>query len=117
MLKSTTNLMTRKTQKGRCAVQFLVTGYDGKDAGAPARRQEARDQHLIDAEKLFKSGVLLAAAAILNDDGGMVGSTLIMEFDSRADLQKWLDNEPYVTGKVWQEIQVVPCRVPGFIKS
>ena len=97
-------------------MQFLVTAYDGKDADAPARRQAVREEHLRGAEEMYKTGALLYAAAILNDDGGMAGSVLIMDFESRASLQNWLDGEPYVTGGVWQEIRVEPCAVPGFIK-
>jgi uncharacterized protein YciI len=36
----------------------------------------------------------------------MTGSVLICQFDSRADLDKWLEHEPYVTGNVWHKIDV-----------
>jgi len=37
---------------------------------------------------------------------------LIMDFETREEFDRYLENEPYVIGKVWREIEVKPCRVP-----
>ena len=96
-------------------MQFVVTGYDGKDPEAPARRQAAREAHLAQAEKLYGEGGLLYAAALLDEQGGMAGSVLIMSFESEKALrEQWLKDEPYVTGDVWRDIRIEPCKVPGF---
>ena len=40
----------------------------------------------------------------------MVGSVLIVEFESRADVDAWIANDPYVTGGVWEQVEVHPFR-------
>jgi uncharacterized protein YciI len=40
----------------------------------------------------------------------MIGSTLVVEFDSRADLDAWITADPYVTGGVWDQVEVHPFR-------
>ena len=58
----------------------------------------------------------LWSVALLDEQEKMVGSVLITEFNSREELDKWLEIEPYVTGKVWEKIEVSPCRVgPSFV--
>ncbi|MCC7260840.1 MAG: hypothetical protein IT567_07385 [Alphaproteobacteria bacterium] len=92
-------------------MQFIIQAYDGTDSGATERRMAYRDAHLKLIASLKESGNALMGAAILDDAGTMIGSTLIMEYPSRAALDAWLAEEPYVTGKVWQTITVTPCRV------
>lgn len=92
-------------------MQFLLLGYDGDDEGALDRRLAVREQHLARADELMDAGNLVFAAAILDDDGErMVGSTMVLDFPSRAELDAWLDSEPYVTGDVWRRVEVRPCR-------
>jgi uncharacterized protein len=93
-------------------VQFLVMGYDGDDEAAPDRRQAARPQHLARADELMESGRLLYAAALLDDDERMVGSAMVLDYPTRAELDAWLESEPYVTGDVWRRVEVTACR-PG----
>lgn len=92
-------------------MQFVVTAYDGTDADALQRRLTAREAHLAGAEELKAEGKLIAGGAILNADDEMIGSTLYMEFASRAELDAWLASDPDVTGNVWQEITVQPIRL------
>ena len=42
----------------------------------------------------------------------MIGSTMIVDFESRDELDRYLETEPYVTGKVWENIDVTPCKIP-----
>ncbi len=99
-------------------LQFLVTGHDGSDDKALERRLAAREAHLSGADKLRQSGNLLFASAILNDSGKMIGSSLVMDFDSRASLDAWLNSEPYVIQKVWERVEIFQCKVaPGFGKA
>jgi len=54
---------------------------------------------------------------VQNNTGQMIGSVMIVEFNSRAELDSWLAEEPYVTGNVWQKIDIKPCKVaPSFCK-
>lgn len=91
-------------------MQFLVTAYDGTDPDAPARRQAVRDAHLAGARRLAEEGRIVIGGAILNDAGDMIGSAVIVDFASRAELDEWLRSDPYVTGGVWQRIEVKPFR-------
>lgn len=92
-------------------MQFMVTAHDGKDPGAPARRQAAREAHLAGARKLKEEGKMLFGAALLDGDGNMIGSAMLVEFPTREDVDAWLAIDPYTTGGVWQDVSVVPCRV------
>jgi uncharacterized protein len=93
-------------------VQFLVLGYDGDDEGALDRRLAVRQAHLAQADQLTDAGHLLYAVAILDDDGKMAGSAMVLDFPSRTELDAWLEVEPYVTGDVWRRVEVSGCR-PG----
>ena len=61
--------------------------------------------------RLQAEGHLLIGGALLGDDGGMIGSAAVAEFDSREALDEWLRTDPYVTGDVWRDIEVLPYRV------
>ncbi len=92
-------------------MQFVVIARDGSDEGAPARRQAVRDAHIAGVLKMKEQGTLLTGGAILDDQGGMIGSVAIVDFPSREQLDAWLESDPYVTGDVWRDIDVQPFRV------
>lgn len=92
-------------------MQFLIIARDGKDEHAAARRQAARPAHLAMSEEAHARHEQLFGVALLDDHGQMRGSMMVVEFPSRAELDAWLAQEPYVTGKVWQRVEVVPCQV------
>ena len=92
-------------------MQFLVVAYDGKDKDAKNRRAAARPSHLAEAQELKEAGNIIVGAAILDENEEMIGSTLCVEFESRADLDEWLAIDPYVTEGVWKDITVQPIRL------
>lgn len=92
-------------------MQFLLTAYDGKDDGALDRRMSVRKAHINGANELKEAGHLIAGGAILDEAEQMIGSTMFVEFDSKAELDQWLASDPYVTGNVWQDISVLPIRL------
>ena len=76
-----------------------------------------REKHIALGDEMRDRGELLYAVAMLDDAGKMIGSVLVVEFASREKLDAWLKVEPYVTGDVWRNIEVVPGRVgPSFAK-
>ena len=98
-------------------MQFLVIAYDGTDHKAPERRMAAREAHLAGIVKMKEAGTAVYGVAMLNDRDQMIGSVLIVDFPSRADVDAWLKSEPYVVGDVWRKIEVLPARVPPmFVK-
>ena len=90
-------------------MQFLVIARDGHDA--LKRRLALREEHLAVANRLRASGNLLYGVAMLDDAGQPSGSMEVVKFESRAELNRWLEQEPFVTGQVWAEVEVQPCRV------
>lgn len=93
-------------------MQFIVIGHDGKDEGALERRMAAREAHLKVCADSVASGNQLIGAAMMDEAGRMNGSVMVMDFPDRAALDAWLAREPYVSGKVWDKIEVIPCKVP-----
>jgi uncharacterized protein len=92
-------------------MQWLIIARDGKDAEAPARRRAARPAHLENAARLQAEGHLLVGGALTDASGTMIGSAAIAQFATRAELDQWLATDPYVTGGVWQDIEVIPYSV------
>lgn len=91
--------------------QYLIIAQDGEDENALNRRKEIRSLHLAGAKKLKENNNFIIGGAMLDDDGNMRGSIMIVQFETKEDFQKWYDNEPYITGGVWKEIEVKPFRV------
>ncbi|MFL5736523.1 MAG: YciI family protein [Actinomycetota bacterium] len=84
--------------------------WDGTDDGARDRRLEARAAHLERIRPRVDAGEALVGGAILDDDGGMIGSVLLMDFETREALDEWLSTDPYMTGHVWERVDVRPFR-------
>ncbi|WP_462265604.1 YciI family protein [Mucilaginibacter sp.] len=91
--------------------QYLITGYDYTDSGANERRMNARPHHLDNARELKEKGRYLQGGAILNGEGTMIGSVMMMQFESDEELEAWKRNEPYVTQKVWETVDVKPFKL------
>ena len=100
-------------------MQFIVIAYDGTDEKAYERRLAVREDHLKSAKELYDTGKWIYAAAILNDDGKMIGSMIVCDYQSREELQEqWLNNEPYIKGNVWKRIEIKHAQVAPFcVKS
>lgn len=97
--------------------QFLVTAFDGTDSEASARRMAVRQAHLEGVRPMVESGQMVVGGAILDEAGTMIGSATIVDFPDRAALDAWLARDPYVTGGVWQRIEVRPFRVAVVAKG
>ena len=91
--------------------QYLITAYDGTDENALERRMNVRPFHLEGAKKLKEDGNFIIGGAMLNEEGKMIGSTMILQFENLSELQNWIDNEPYLLQKVWEKFEVKPFRV------
>lgn len=83
-------------------MQFLVKAYDGP--GMLDKRMEVRPRHLEGMKALGKQ--IICAGGLLDEEGRMKGSALVMELKDRAALDAYLANEPYVVEGVWQKIDV-----------
>ena len=91
-------------------MDFLVIAMDGADEGALGRRMAARDEHIAGIMKLKEQGHLVAGSAILDDDGKMIGSTVIVDFPDREAVEERIAEDPYTKGNVWQDVTIRPFR-------
>lgn len=91
--------------------QYVLTAFDYTDAGAIQRRLDVRPLHVERVKQLKATGNFVVGGAMLNDDGDMIGSTMIVQFESDEDLEQWKQSDPYVTGGVWEKIEVRPFKV------
>lgn len=96
-------------------MQFVVTAMDYTDKDALQRRMANREAHLAGVRQLAAQGNILSGGAILDADGRMIGSTMHVEFPDRASLEAALQADPYISGKVWEHIDIKPARLlpPG----
>ena len=83
-------------------MQFIVRAYDGE--GMLAKRMEVRPRHLEGMNRLGKH--IVCAGGLLDEEGKMKGSVLVVEFADRAELDAYLASEPYITEKVWEKVIV-----------
>ena len=83
-------------------MQFIVKAYDGE--GMLEKRMAVRPRHLEGMKKLGKH--IICAGGLLDEEGRMKGSALVLDFDSRDALDAYLAAEPYVAEGVWEKVEV-----------
>ncbi len=94
-------------------MQYLVVMRmrDSTDPAMQERREAHRAQHIENASRLQREGHLLLGGAILDAAGNPAGSAAVAQFETRAELDAWLANDPWAIAGVWQDIEVIPFRV------
>ena len=94
---------------------YIIMAHDHKDA--LPRRMESRQAHMDALAPLKAEGKVLYAAAIINDNGDMAGSMIVVDFPSRAEVDAYVAAEPYVKNNVWGDIKITQCKpAPLFAK-
>ena len=88
-------------------MQFIITAYDGDNM--LEKRMAVRPRHLEGMAAL--SDRIVCAGGLLDEEGRPKGSVLVVEFDDRAALDEYLDNEPYVLEHVWERVEVEAMNV------
>lgn len=91
--------------------QYLITAYDFTDTDALRRRMAVRPLHLDAARQLRETGNFVLGGAMLNDEGKMIGSVMVLQFETEEQLAAWKQNEPYITQKVWETVDIKPFKV------
>lgn len=91
--------------------QFLILAEDYKDADALSRRLSVREEHLKRVRKEKAEGRFVIGGAKLNEQNNMHGSMLVVQLENEDAVKQWVSEDPYVTGKVWEHIQILPFRV------
>ena len=88
-------------------MQYFITAYDGADM--LEKRMAVRPRHLENMSKV--NGKVLCAGGILDEDGKMKGSVLIIDFDGKDQLDAYLKTEPYIVENVWEKVTAEPMNV------
>ncbi|MEO6524294.1 MAG: YciI family protein [Mucilaginibacter sp.] len=91
--------------------QYLITGHDYTDEGALDRRMAVRPLHLAGTVQLRANGNYILGGAILDDAGRMIGSMMVLQFETEQELEAWKQQEPYITQKIWETVEVKPFKV------
>lgn len=93
--------------------QYLLVAKDHPNQ--LERRMKVREKHIELGNRLVTEGKLIYGGAIIGDDGEMRGSMFVCNFENRKKLDDWLEIEPYITGDVWQNIEITEFRTgPSF---
>ena len=88
-------------------MQYIIKAYDGADM--LERRMTVRPKHLENLTNV--NGKVICAGGLLDAEGRMKGSVMIMDFESRTDLDKYLESEPYIIEHVWEKVETEPLNV------
>ena len=88
-------------------MQFLIKAYDGE--GMLEKRMEVRPRHLENMTRNKEH--VVCAGGILDEAGKPIGSVLVLDFESRDQLDAYLAGEPYIIEKVWEDVKVEPLNV------
>ena len=83
-------------------MQFVIKALDGE--GLLEKRMEVRPRHLENMGKV--NGKVVCAGGLLDDEGKMKGSVMVMDFADKAALDDYLASEPYILEHVWEKVEV-----------
>lgn len=96
--------------------QYIIHAWDDTDENALERRMKSRPAHFANARKMQSDGNFVFGGAMLNNEGRMIGSTMVVQFETNEELQYWLGTEPYIVGNVWKNFQVHSFKVADIEK-
>lgn len=83
-------------------MKFVIRAIDGE--GKLEKRMEVRPRHFEDMDRMKEH--LVCAGGLLDDAGNLKGSLLVMDFQSRQELDEYLAHEIYVVEHVWEQITI-----------
>lgn len=69
--------------------------------GALQTRMDNREAHLA---YIADTGVVEMAGPVLDDDGQMCGSLIVLEVDDLVAAQAWADNDPYAKAGLFSDV-------------
>ena len=78
-----------------------LTAHD--KAGALDIRKENRPAHL---DYLKSTDLVAQAGPLLDADGGMIGSLIILDVPDMNAAQNWADNDPYAKAGLFQSVSL-----------
>ena len=91
--------------------QFIIQAKDHTDKDALNRRLAARTAHLERMKEERSKGVFIIGGALLNKEEQMIGSVIILSLPDEESVRQWINQDIYVTGNVWNEVEISSFRV------
>lgn len=88
-------------------MQYVIKAYDGENM--LEKRMQVRGAHLENLKTI--DGKILCGGGLLDENGNMKGSVLVLDVDDKSKLDAYLESEPYIKSGVWQKIEVDPMNV------
>lgn len=88
-------------------MQYAIIAHDGK--GMLEKRLVVRQRHLENIARI--KGKVICAGGILDEEGKMAGSVMILDFESKDLLDEYLKSEPYIQEHVWDTVEVEQMNV------
>jgi uncharacterized protein len=89
---------------------YVIHAYDYTDNHALDRRMAIRANHFDGARELNAKGHFVMGGALLNPNGKMIGSMMVLDFENETQMQEWYDAEPYIANKIWEKIDIKPFK-------
>lgn len=83
-------------------MKFVIIGYDGPDG--EAKRKVHRPAHLSSLEPLDKAGRVILAGPLTDK----AGSLLVLEFESQAEAEEFIRQDPYMVHGVFERVEIHP---------
>ena len=93
-------------------MQFMVMAWDVPGDEGTRRRDATRAEHTASIRALWEAGRVVLGAGILDEEGAVRGSLVVVDYEDRAGVDGYLASEPFVSAAVWDRIEVHPLRVP-----
>ena len=75
--------------------------------GALQTRLDNRDAHIA---YLKSTGVVSQAGPLLDDDGGMIGSLVILDVEDVQAARGWAENDPYAKAGLFSGVELIPWK-------
>ena len=91
-------------------MQYVIHAYDHTDANALDRRMAVRPAHLNYVRQLKADGQFIVGGALLDSEGRMIGSMLMLHLETDEQLTDYLNTDPYIVQGVWDKVDVKPFR-------
>ncbi|MCX6215555.1 YciI family protein [Spirosoma sp.] len=92
------------------SMKYVIHAYDHTDANALARRMAARPDHFAYVRQLKEKGQFILGGALISPEETMIGSMLLLDFDTEEQLQAYLKTDPYIVQGVWEKVDTKPFR-------
>jgi uncharacterized protein YciI len=90
----------------------MVLAWDKTDEQGVARRDQSRAAHGESIRARFEAGEVVLGSGILDEEGVVRGSIIVMDLPDRAAVDAYLATEPFQAAGVWERVEVHTLRIP-----